>query len=156
MMIGPIATYTFKNAALLSDGSLADVVVAYERITLIPADKNNLDYYGDITFGCGNGFHGSFTASSNVTTNTIYTMGVKIDAKVYVAKGKQKTGDAFYFPIKGLTNRRSTASGWQTDYPEDEYSKDLHYFNEGVIVNSGYKENSKNHTFFVPGGKIKY
>ena len=150
---GPIATYTFKNAALLSDGSLADVVVAYEKITLIPSKVEYLDYYGDITFGCGNGFHGSMTASSNVTDDIALRLGVKIDAKVYITKNEEKAGDAFYFPIKGLTNRRSTATGWQNDFPESEYSEDLHYFNEGVIVNSGYKKNDAGHTFFVPGGK---
>ena len=147
----PIATYTFKNAARLSDESTADVVVAYDGVTLIPAKDEYLSYYGDITLGAGNGFHGIVSESVDAPeSNDMYRMGIKIDFSVYVEKDKEKVDGTFLFPVKGLTVLRSTSSGWVNDYSPDY--EDLHFFNEAVIVNSGYVKRN-GHAFYIPGGK---
>ena len=147
----PIVTYKFQDAAQLSDGTYGDVVVAYEEVTCILTDEGAKTYYGSVSFGNGNGFHGSLTPSSKIpNSSTIQRVGIKIKAKVYVEKNGNRINGSFYFPIKGLTVVRS--GGWETVF--SDYS-DLKYFSEGTIVNGGYLSNKAGNSFFIPGGTEK-
>ena len=142
----PIVTYTFKEAAQLGDGSLGDVVVAYEKVKLITPNEDHNKNYGDVSLGTGNGFHGHVNGRDGEEGGQ-HRMGVMIDINVYVEKDGEKVKGSFYFPVKGITINR--AGGYSTDF--EDYENE-HYFSEGMVVDSGYLLNNDEISFFVPGG----
>ena len=144
----PIATYTFKEAAQLGDGSLGDVVVAYEKVKLIPEKTEYNSFYGDVSLGTGNGFHGNVKGSS-ARTGGMQRIGVMIEINVYVVKEGEKIDGSFYFPVKGITIDREKQDSWHDAFNE-KHSKE-HCFSEGFIVDGGFLANKDGYSFFVPG-----
>ena len=152
----PIATYTFPDAALLANGDDADVVVRYMALYLITAYPENARYYGNVRIGNGTDMHANVYPSSQYR---FYRLGIEVDLEVYVAnKNGNKVPGTFYFPMMGLTVRRTENekgdSGWVKDfglYNNDPHIGDPHNFNEGFIVRSGYTTHNGT-IFYIPGG----
>ena len=147
---GEIASFTYKDAATLDDGTTADLVVTYSNLHIALQTNINRSFPSGTNFALfrGNMLFASLDQGS-IGNNQRY--GIQTDIKVQVKQNNAVVPGSFYFSMSDIDVVRSGANSFE----KLQGARNCNNYSEQIRLNGGYLTNAidgEEMGVFIPGG----
>ena len=135
LIAGDLFSFTYKDAAILEDGSYGDVVLSYSNLHIVLQSGTNV-YKGIYYIASGNMLRsGNTNMSKNVDKYLNNRNGLQVDVNIRVIdKAGNLVPGTFGFPMTDIDVTRATTASFGTIYNASLHNN----YSEQIALKSGY------------------